>query len=380
LFPPLVAAGVVEPASRSADKLIEVSLAQAIVVGALLVVATLIGTASAGQVSPAFTPCDPDDSSTDDPWYGDVLDEDAPGSGAAVVLTFSTHPSFSNSSTIAVIKAGNGYLLRLVAYRNMYATRTDQIGPDTFQGNVRTTRYDKRIWTTTLGKQFATGLQDLIQREIAQATPENARYGFDGTGYYIYTVQGCAKTWSPDANTRAGRIVAMFEDLEVQAQIPTRVAQGLWEEIGYQRLRALNAENTPMTPAQYFYVLLSLALVVAMAAFPLLVAIVVALVPRKLKAAWKFVLTSGAMAYGVTCLIALVFLPFWFGGAFLSVNLDIDGEALLADIVHIITGSTVALLFVVWIVSSVVVPVVIRRRGWPRPATTGQRSGLPLPS
>jgi hypothetical protein len=347
-------------------------LAQTLAVGALMLVATLSGTASAGAVSSEFTPCDPADSGTDDPWYGDVLDEDAPGRGAAVILTFSTHPSFWNSSTIAVIKVRNGYQLRTIAYHDSYATRTDQIGPHTLQNNVRTTRYDKRIRTTTLGRQFATGLQKLIQREIAQAAPENGRYGFDGTSYYISTVEGCATTWSPDANTRAGRIVAMFDDLGIQARIPTRTAQGLWEKIGYKRLLALNTETTPMTPADYVYVLLSLAVVVAMAAFPLLVAIVVALVPRKLKAAWKFVLTSGAMAYGVTCLIAIVFLPFWFGGAFLSVNLDIDGLPRVADIVHIITASTGALLFVVWTVSSVAVPIVIRRRGWPRPATAVQ--------
>jgi hypothetical protein len=74
---------------------------------------------------------------------------------------------------------------------------------------------------------------------------------------------------------------------------------------------------------------------------------------------------SGALSYGFTCLVALVFLPFFLAGSQVSAQLEVDGHTTSATAHDLIVRFGFGVLFVAWLVFSVAVPVYLRRRVWP---------------
>jgi hypothetical protein len=74
---------------------------------------------------------------------------------------------------------------------------------------------------------------------------------------------------------------------------------------------------------------------------------------------------SGALSYGFTCLVALVFLPFFLAGSQVSAQLEVDGHTTSATATDLIVRFGLGVLFVCWLVFSVAVPLYLRRRVWP---------------
>ena len=105
--------------------------------------------------------------------------------------------------------------------------------------------------------------------------------------------------------------------------------------------------------------------IVAVAAFPLLVACVVAFCPNRLKRKRMFVLTSGALSYGATCLVAVAALPFLLTGMQLASQSPV-GESGPWVPLYALKSYAKTALFWCWLAFSIGIPVYFRRAVWPR--------------
>jgi hypothetical protein len=188
--------------------------------------------------------------------------------------------------------------------------------------------------------------------------------GLDGDGFYYSANGHCGFTWSPERGTRAARLVDIFENLQLQASLPTRLLQLFWEKRVLAKMSTMTGR--PIMPVSQYLVVIGLGVaVIAFAALPLFIAAVVMLIPYRLLRKRRFVLVSGALSYGFTCLVALVFLPFFLAGSQVAAQLEIDGHTTSATATDLIVRFGLGVLFVCWLVFSVAVPVYIRRKVWP---------------
>jgi len=73
-----------------------------------------------------------------------------------------------------------------------------------------------KVTNTRLSEQASSELIELVQSDISRAAAEWPM-GLDGTTYYFETPTGCAAAWSPDSNTRAGKMVSLFWALAARA-------------------------------------------------------------------------------------------------------------------------------------------------------------------
>jgi hypothetical protein len=159
--------------------------------------------------------------------------------------------------------------------------------------------------------------------------------------------------------------VDIFESLKVQASLPTRLLQLFWEKRVLATFMQLTGSST-MPVSQYLLVVALGVGIIAFGALPLLIASVVMLIPLRLLRKRLFVLIAGAMSYGATCLLALVFLPFFLIGSQVSAQLAVDRHSSLASTIDLIAKYSIGGLFASWLVLSVAVPIFLRRTVWPR--------------
>lgn len=122
-----------------------------------------------------------------------------PDEVAVTVLRF---PSFS-SPTAVRISGGRVELLEL-------AWVQAGTGPD---GHFEATRRG----SAALSPRLAQRLVAQVRADVSQAAAPRS-LGVDGTTFYfLVTGAGCGSTWSPKANSRAGRLVSAAEALSAYA-------------------------------------------------------------------------------------------------------------------------------------------------------------------
>jgi hypothetical protein len=73
-----------------------------------------------------------------------------------------------------------------------------------------------KVSKETLSENASGSLIELIESDIAHAAAEWPM-GLDGITYYFETPEGCAAAWSPDGDTRAGKMVDLFWHLAARA-------------------------------------------------------------------------------------------------------------------------------------------------------------------
>ena len=117
-----------------------------------------------------------------------------------------------------------------------------------------------------------------------------------------------------------------------------------------------------MPPYQYLILAaVGIGIVVA-AALPLVIAWIVTLFPKGLQRKRMFVVVSGALSYGFTCLVGLMLLPFLMIGWQVAAQLDVDGHSDLAFTLDFIAKYGVYVLLNAGLVFALVVPLYLRRK------------------
>jgi hypothetical protein len=310
-------------------------------------------------VADGLAPC------RDDGFFDEVDGHiDAPHSGETVV-SFTAIPSFQAEWGLRIIRTQDGFVLRSTQFRrSLWYGAYREVRRGRFERIPELKQPDPIVHEVSLSQDLGTALQDLVVDEIDNADSADARMGLDGE-YFYYSANGhCGSTWSPERGTRAARLVSLFETLKSQASLPTRLLQLFWEKRALAKISTITGSPT-MPVAQYLVVIgLGLA-VIAFAALPLFIAAVVMLIPHRLLRKRRFVLVSGALSYGFTCLVALVFLPFILAGSQVSAQLEVDGYTTSATATDLIIRFGSGVLFVAWLVFSVAVPIFLRRTVWP---------------
>lgn len=151
--------------------------------------------AEAARIASALSPCAPET------LRGlTIVPATPPGQVAVTVLRF---PSFSSPTAVRI---SGGQVERLELAWVQAGT-----GPD---GHFEATRRGSEA----LSPRLAQRLVAQVRADVSQAAAPRS-LGVDGTTFYfLVTGAGCGSTWSPKANSRAGRLVSLVEALTAYAE------------------------------------------------------------------------------------------------------------------------------------------------------------------
>ena len=278
------------------------------------------------------------------------------------MASLTAFPSFQPEWGVRIIRTESGPRLRTVEFHvSVWYSGYREIRPGTFARNPSAANYQRTVREVPVSTDVAQALQGILRSEVGRADKKNERFGFDGQIYMFSSGGVCATAWSPESNSRSRKLVEVFETLKTQASVPTRWLQLFWERRAFRQLQLL-AEETTMTTGEYLLVLGLGSGIVLLAALPIFIALVLAAIPRSLPRKRAFVFVSGAMSYGSTCLVALLFLPFLLASTQLAVQLDTDGHTGVAMVVGWIGKVSPVAVFGFWLVASVATPIFLRRR------------------
>jgi hypothetical protein len=215
------------------------SLSMKIIVPAIFYafVAFALSTNASAATIDGLAPCKPGESyqmETDS-----VIDEARAGK---VLLGFTAYPSFEPEWGIRILQnAKNESLLRVVQFKkSVWYSAYQEHAKGTFQRDPSKANLERSVHEIPVSKELLGLLLKVVGREVAAASTANAQFGLDGESYK-FTAGGksCATTWSPDSDTRAGRLVAIFEALRVLPTTPFSLFRNYREGKIIARLREL---------------------------------------------------------------------------------------------------------------------------------------------
>jgi hypothetical protein len=330
----------------------------------IAVLAALLVSNSAFASGDGFEPCTAQ--SEEDNSYHIPLDAsiDNPPRGE-IAVSFTAIPSFDTEWGVRLMHSDKGMIVRAVSFDfSVFHSGYREIRPGTFARKAALARYDHSLYEVAIDPALAKLLEESIAQEIARADTSNARCVFDGDSYYFRIRGTCGSTCSPPWGTRAERLVDAFYDLRTQASLPTRWFQLFWEKRTLAKLLAATGREK-MPVSDYALVSLIGLTIVAVAAFPLLVACVVAFFPTRLQRKGKFALASGMLSYGAICLITVCALPFLLIGVQLAAQVPVGKEAPWIP-THLLESYAKTALFWSWVAFSICIPVYLRRAVWPQ--------------
>ncbi|RYG81510.1 MAG: hypothetical protein EON59_14650 [Alphaproteobacteria bacterium] len=124
---------------------------------------------------------------------------------ARPILSITAYPSFYDSESVHLVGGDLYYVRRQHPSLEVPPRPADSRTP-------RVTKVSK----ARLSDPVASQLVKLVDSDIAHASAAWPM-GLDGTTYYFETPKGCAAAWSPDADTRAGKMVGLFWSLAARA-------------------------------------------------------------------------------------------------------------------------------------------------------------------
>ena len=319
-----------------------------------------IATPASVALADGLAPCD---------GFADVQTDELSGfdddtSLGEIEVSMVARPSFQAAWGLQIFRGRDRYLLRYIRFeRPIISNIYREVRPGTFESNPDAIEPTPTVHVVALSTSLAIALQKLVSAEVGLVDPSNGRMGFDGDGFFFHANGQCGFTWSPAEKTRPERLVDIFENLKIQAWLPTRLVQLFWEKRILAKLNGYNGSPS-MSANQYLAVLAILAGIAAFGALPLILALLVSLIPNRLLRKRRFVIASGALSYGFTCFVALLFLPFFLLESLLSAQLEVDGYSNWALPLGLIVKFSSTVLFVAWIVISITVPIYMRRRVW----------------
>ena len=282
-----------------------------------------------------------------------------------LVVSVTALPAIDAEWGLQIIRTRDGFLLRSVQFtQSVWHNAYREVRPGYFARDPSVVPPDPVVHEVALSPDLAGALQSVVAEEVAHVDHSNARMGLDGEGFLFYAHGDCGFTWSPERGTRPERLVDIFENLKIQASLPSRWLQLFWEKRVLVKFIGFTG-SAPMPLSQYLIVSVLGIGIIGFGALPLLIAAVVMLVPKRLARKRRFVAASSALSYGFTCFVALILLPFFLIGFQVSAQLSLDGYSILASALAFLTRYALIALFAAWVVFSVAVPIYVRRVVWP---------------
>lgn len=281
-----------------------------------------------------------------------------------VMLEFTSIPSFAPEWTAALIRDRDRTELRVLKFRrSVWHGAYREVRPGVFDRVPSKATYKHYTGRVTISEDTAQLLRTAVAAEIRG--DEKLQRGLDGEDYYFSTGGRCGSAWSPDPSTASAKLIRVFDDLKIQAFLPTRLLQLFWERKVHMELVAMAGYAHPMTPLREYLLVAGLAiLILAAVSLPLLVSCVVMQIPSRLNHRRKFVLFAGSMSYGCTCLVGLLLLPIYMVSAIGSAFIYVGNPSDWADRLEDMRDFLPFILFGVWLFLSVAVPIWLRRKVW----------------
>jgi hypothetical protein len=327
-------------------------------VPAIALLITLAAISASNATADGLQPCD----SRTAVFVEDLTDDSKGSSPGQAILSYLDLPALQPGWGVQIVRSNDRYLLRSVQFRRDWRGGYVEVRPGYFEANP--VQPDPIVRTVSLSSSLAEELRAVVIAEIAKADQANARMGLDGEGFYYFAKDQCAWAWSPDPGTKPERLADVFANLKTQTLLPTRLLQLFWEKRVVLKLGQY-AGRLDMPLSQYLIVIAIVIGVVMVGALPLLIAGIVMLVPKRLARKRRFVVVAGALSYGFTCFVALLFLPLFLLGSWISAELDVDGHSDLAFALDFIAKYSVLALLAAGVVFAVIVPIYLRRKWWP---------------
>lgn len=148
-------------------------------------------------------------------------------------------PSFEKEYAITVLADRERALLRVVTLdAQVWASYSD----GTYQEGTHPTASATDI---DISYSFYKDLERYTCNAISEASFDNATMGLDGEAYYFSAIcmelgfDGGARAWSPDPDSDAGELVAVYDSLLHVAALPESKRAAQIDEI-HKRIRELN--------------------------------------------------------------------------------------------------------------------------------------------
>lgn len=338
------------------------AVSRSLLILVMLVVPLLAGSVTAAAVGDAgvLDPCNPgfDEYERD---VDQLVDTQVRGH---ILVSFTAFPSFDTEWGVRLIERSGRYFLRSVRFRNsVWYSSYEEYKPHSFRQNPDKADTRRTVHEVPLSIDMAALLQNLIHRELTGLSKDAPRMGLDGETYVFRDdAAHCGTTWSPEFGTPSAALVEAFESLRVQAGLPLRPVQYVRERRAYQLL--LNLEGSSMQTRDYVLLIGAMLIVVLLAGLPMVVASFTLLAPRRPKRKGLFVLVSGVLTYGITCIPGIVLLPVFLFGWRLGRFFPLSGRSgLVIDDIYFLSPIALAGL---WLILSFAVPIYLRWRGWAR--------------
>lgn len=124
---------------------------------------------------------------------------------AMPILSITAYPSFRDFESVHLVG------------RDLYYVRRQHPALEVPRRTTRSRTLEvTKVSKARLSDPVSRELIKLVESDIANAAAEWPM-GLDGITYYFETPTGCAAAWSPDTDTRAGKMVDLFWSLAARA-------------------------------------------------------------------------------------------------------------------------------------------------------------------
>ncbi|MFL6708194.1 MAG: hypothetical protein ACJ8HI_08305 [Massilia sp.] len=147
--------------------------------------------------------------------------------GRSPELALTVLPSFEAEYGVRMIGA-DVYLVQL--RRSFWARSVVADGPRSYHHDFRHVRVGTSIHQTSLSPEVAARVRQHYARAIS-AAKQSVPVGLDGTTYrFVVKATGCGETWSPQAKSANGQLVALAELLAGHARRGSSLSRRQSEE------------------------------------------------------------------------------------------------------------------------------------------------------
>jgi hypothetical protein len=150
-------------------------------------------------------------------------------------------PSFQPEWSVGVsVDRGRYFVTHVIFQQSLWGRSLVQSGPDTYsyefsKPDVQTARH-----TVVISDDLHTALRSEWERSIASARPAEG-LGLDGVTFKFQLSEHCGSAWSPDPETRNGKLVDLVMSLAHFADTNNGTSQAMDEAAIRTKLQRLHS-------------------------------------------------------------------------------------------------------------------------------------------
>jgi hypothetical protein len=148
-------------------------------------------------------------------------------------------PSFQPESSVGVSAANGHFLLTHVVFQSsLWGSSNVQLGPNIFGRDFSKPDIQTTARTANVSRKLYEALRSEWDRSIARARPTDG-VGLDGETFNFQLLGRCGSAWSPDPESRNGKLVALVMALALLADSKDDASHATGEVVVWRMLQAL---------------------------------------------------------------------------------------------------------------------------------------------